>query len=119
MMSDLLIDEEMMSFYTEQDYGAYYDDMDVEIDPKSETEEALRKKLFEVDGADDDSWENDPVWVACRDGYLTVGEAEELVTLRNLINRRIDEIISKRRTEAWLKENAEYIAEMNEKGYPM
>ncbi len=95
------------------------EEIDDDIDPKSEKEEALRKKFFEVGGVDDDSWGNDPVWVACHDGYLTVGEAEELVTLRNLINRRIDEIITKRQTEVWLKENAEYIADMNEQGYPM
>ena len=95
-MSDLLIDEEMYEMFCEQDYGTYYDDKDIDdVDPHSPEEEALREQKFEyIEGADNDSWEDCPVWVACHDGYLTVAEAQAyydaIAALTDKINRKIE-----------------------------
>ena len=93
-MKDLL-DAEFYEMFCEQDAGTYWDDMDAENELHSEKEEALRKAKFEyIEGADNDSWEDCPVWVACHDGYLTVAEAQAyydaIAALTDKINRKIE-----------------------------
>ena len=101
-MSDLLIDEEMYEMFCEQDYGSYYDDKDIDdVDPHSPEEEALREQKFYEFNHEEDSygnigwaWEDQPVWLACYEGYLTVAEAQAyydaIAALTDKINRKIE-----------------------------